>query len=72
MVDTEEIEQISNINLLNDEQKNTIEEIIKKFDMLGEKEKKKIKRYIIRLAVKKKPFKVAQFLKNNNLNELPE
>lgn len=72
MVDTEEIEQISNINLLNDEQKNTIDEIIKKFDMLGEKEKKKIKRYIIRLAVKKKPFKVVQFLKNNNLNELPE
>lgn len=72
MVDTEEIEQISNINLLNDEQKNTIDEIIKKFDMLGEKEKKKIKRYIIRLAVKKKPFKVVQFLKNNNLNGLPE
>ena len=72
MVDTEEIEQISNINLLNDEQKNTIDEIIKKFDMLGEKEKKKIKRYIIRLAVKKKPFKVVQFMKNNNLNELPE
>ena len=72
MVDTEEIEQISNINLLNDEQKNTIDEIIQKFDMLGEKEKKKIKRYIIRLAVKKKPFKVVQFMKNNNLSELPE
>lgn len=72
MMNTEEIEQVSNINLLDDEQKNTIDEIIQKFDMLGEKEKKKIKRYIIRLAVKKKPFKVVQFLKNNNLNELPE
>ena len=71
MVDTEEIEQISNINLLNDEQKNTIDEIIQKFDMLGEKEKKKIKRYIIRLAVNKKPFKVQEFLKNNNLINLP-
>ena len=72
MVDTEEIEQVSNINLLSDEQKNTIDEVIQKFDMLGDKEKKKIKRYLIRLAVKKKPFKVVQFLKNNNLDKLPE
>jgi len=71
MMNTEEIEQVSNINLLDDEQKNTIDEIIQKFDMLGEKEKKKIKKYIIRLAVNKKPFKVQQFLKNNNLTDLP-
>ena len=71
MMNTEEIEQVSNINLLDDEQKNTIDEIIQKFDMVGEKEKKKIKKYIIRLAVNKKPFKVQQFLKNNNLTDLP-
>ena len=38
MINTEEIEQVSNINLLDDEQKNTIDAIIQKFDMLGEKE----------------------------------
>ena len=72
MINTEEIEQVSNINLLSGEEKDIIDSIIQKFDILWEKDKKKIKRYLVRLAVKKKPFKVVQFLENNNLSKLPE
>ena len=72
LMNTEEIYQISNINLLNEEEKNTIDSIVQKFGSLSEKDKKKLKRYLARLAIKKKPFKVKQFLKNNNLKELPE
>ena len=72
MMNEDKIEQVSNINLLSEEEKKIIDSIIQKFDKIWEKSKKKIKRYIVRLAVKKKPFKVMQFLKNNNLSELPE
>jgi hypothetical protein len=72
IIDNEEIELITNASLLTKEQSNIINEIIKHFDTLTDKNNKKIKNYLTRLIIKNKPFKVNQFLERNNLGNLPD
>lgn len=72
IIKKEEVELITNTSLLTKEQLNTIDMITKDFISLSEKEQKNFKKYLIRLVIKNKPFKVNQFLEKNNLDRLPE
>jgi hypothetical protein len=72
IINKEEVELISNSSLLTEEQTNIINRIAESFTTLTDKEQKKLKKYLNRLVIKKKPFKTEQFLEKNSIESLPE
>ena len=72
IINKEEVELISNSNLLTEEQTNIVNRIAENFTTLTDKGQKKLKKYLTRLVINKKPFKTGQFLEKNNIESLPE
>ena len=70
IINKEEVELISNSNLLTEEQTNIVNRIAENFTTLTDKEQKKLKKHLTRLVIKKKPFKAGQFLEKNNISKI--
>ena len=49
-----------------------IDEFVANFSNLWEKLQKEIKKYLVRILVNKKPFKVEVFIKNYGLESFPD